>query len=118
MPSKDKHLSSYSENRKILNTTLNIDTCDHYNWIITISFYAALHLVERKLSDYNLHTPSHNLRGKEVHRFSDFRRIRVEYAMLHDRSIAARYNCVNLGEAKAREMLHILEVIENELLAT
>lgn len=75
MPSIEEHKRKYDENRRLLDTNLNIKYCDFYNWIVTVSFYAALHLVEAKLAEHGIDSKDHFARSSNVERFNQFKSI-------------------------------------------
>ena len=115
MPSLEQHNSKYTQNKELLDNELNIASCTNYDWIITVSFYAALHMIEGELAKTNIHTQTHTDRSVMVGRNRSFIRIRNQYKMLHDRSIAARYGASILSKAKAQQSLQLLADIENEI---
>lgn len=110
-----KHKRKYLENKSILENEMNVEKSEHYNWIATIAFYAALHLVEGELSKDKLHSKTHSDRGNVVERYAAFRNIRTQYKNLHDRSIIARYEGSNISKKKAEQALEWLKDIEDEI---
>lgn len=115
MPSVEQHKKKYEENKEVLDNELNIDKCKRYDWIATIAFYSAVHLVEAKLAENDVHTTDHTARKGAVDRFGTFREIRNEYKALYDRSRVARYDAYCLNEKKARQALGFLKKIEDEI---
>ncbi len=115
MPSTEEHIKKYNENRELLDTNLNIENCNFYNWIVTVSFYAALHLVEAKLAENGIDSPDHFARGNNVERFSQFRDIRNQYKVLYDRSRIARYDGTFMDKKKGEFALKCLGIIEDKL---
>lgn len=116
----DVRMLQYKKNKMALQS-LQESKFEHYDWIVTITFYAALHLVHSKL--VNLLTSeearkiiNHDSRndyvckqkklGKEVARL---------YKALYNSSRSARYNCTSVSEESANEAKRNLEVLENEL---
>lgn len=116
MAAEAKHKDKYLENKSILENEMNVETSSHYNWIATIAFYAALHLVESELAKNGIHSKTHSDRGNVVERYAAFRNIRNQYKNLHDRSIVARYEGSNINKAKAEQALRWLKDIENEIM--
>ena len=116
MPTLEQHKSKYSQNRALLDNELNILSCINYDWIITVSFYSALHLVEGELAKSNIHMKTHTDRAVMVGRNRAFDKIRSKYKMLHDRSIAARYGASSSKKGKALQSLQLLADIENEII--
>lgn len=115
MPTTEEHIKKYNENRKLLDTNLNIENCEFYNWIVTVSFYAALHLVEAKLAEDNIDSTDHFARNNNVERFSKFKNIRNEYKTLYDKSRVARYDGSFISQKKGQFALKCLEKVEKEL---
>ena len=115
MPSELQHKEKYAENRKLLDNELNIENEKYYNWISTVAFYAAMHLIEGKLANDDIHNKTHLDRGNVVERYSYFRNIRTQYKTLHDRSIVARYGKSSVNKKKAEQALKCLEEIEKEI---
>ena len=50
MPSAQEHRKKYQDNKEVLNSVFDYNNRLHCNWIVTISFYIALHIIEAKLS--------------------------------------------------------------------
>lgn len=115
MPNELQHKDKYVENRKLLDNELNIENAQYYNWIATVAFYAAMHLVEGELAKSDIHNKTHLDRGNVVEKFSCFRNIRGQYKTLHDRSIIARYGKMSINKAKAEQALKCLNDIEKEI---
>ncbi len=71
-----------------------------YDWVVTTLFYAALHLIESKLAEQDLHCSSHYQRRKAVH--NCLPSISDHYQDLYHASRSARYNCETIdGEDAA-----------------
>lgn len=112
----NEHIKKYEENRKLLDNELNINICNCYNWIVTIAFYAAMHLVESSLAVNNIHNKTHISRNNMIDRMSEFREIRAQYKFLHDRSVIARYEAANMNKQKAEMALTLLNQIESKMI--
>lgn len=115
MPSTEEHIKKYNENKKLLETNLNIKKCNFYNWIVTVSFYAALHLVEAKLAEKGFDSRDHLGRNNNIARFNQFKAIRNEYKILYDKSRIARYDGTFMNEKKGLFALRCLAKIEQTL---
>lgn len=115
LPKYDEHIRKYNDNKNLLNTKLNISNGEFYNWIVTVSFYAAMHLVESELAKYNFDSYDHKARGNNIDRFNQFKPIRNKYKILYDRSRVARYDATFMNEEKARFVLKCLNDIEEQL---
>lgn len=44
-----QHIDQYRSNKRFIDYLIK-DNCKHYDWITTIPFYAALHLVDKCLA--------------------------------------------------------------------
>ena len=115
MPSTEEHKRKYDENRRLLDTNLNIEDCDFYNWIVTVSFYAALHLVEAKLAEYGIDSKDHFARCNNVERFSQFKNNRSQYKTQYDKSRIERYDGAFMNRKKGEFALKCLSEIEKQL---
>lgn len=115
MPEKADHMRKYEENKKLLDTKLSIESKEFYNWIVIVSFYAAMHLVEARLAEDGFHSSDHTTRGNNVERFNYLKPIRAEYKTLYDRSRVARYDAAFMNEGKTKLALQCLEKIKQEL---
>ena len=116
MPSIEEHKRKYEENRRLLDTNLNIECCDFYNWIVTVSFYAALHLVEARLAEEGVDSKDHFARNNNVERFRYFKNIRNQYKTLYDKSRIARYDGSFMNKKKGEFALKCLKEIEEQLI--
>ena len=115
MPTLDQHKNKYEHSRMLLDNELSIDSCTNYDWIVTVAFYVAMHLLEGEMSKSGIHTRTHVDRDVMVARNRAFIKIRSKYKMLHDRSIVARYGAQCLDKKKAEQALQLLADIEKEI---
>lgn len=116
MPTENEHRKKYQDNKELLDNELSLSNSTRYNWILTVAFYSALHLVEARLASYGFHGPNHAARDNMVYQYSDFKNIRAKYKDLHTKSIIARYSAEDISKEKAKTALRYLEDIEKELL--
>lgn len=115
MPSVSQHKMKYLENKQLLDNEMNIKSNTHYNWVTTIAFYAAVHLVEGELAKNDVHTTTHVSRDGFIEKYSAFRNIRNQYKFLHDKSVIARYTELNINQKKAEQAIRYLNDIEKEI---
>ena len=117
MPSAEKHERQYKANKELLmSPVFNADTTKYRDWLITISFYCALHLVEKKLYELlGMDTKEHKVRNKLIIRASCFTNIATQYSLLYNESLRARYKCHSFSEEDVYLVLSSLKDIENEL---
>lgn len=95
------------------NYALTLERCllDHYHdWVITVCFYSALHLIDVELARHNEHPRLHTQREPLVKRLLDpqYPGIFDAFYNLSEQSQKARYYCIPVGAldaAKARAYL-------------
>lgn len=122
MPTADEHLMKYNVNKRLLNTDeMNLEkNSKHFEWIITVAFYSALHLVEREIysnkSIFENDTSSHKERSQIISRYDRFRKIRVIYKSLADSCWKARYEAGRMERKDAETAIKNLKKIEDDLL--
>ena len=61
----------------------------HADWIVTLSFYKALHAVDSYLATLEIHPKGHVMRNRSVRRYIED--IFPQYSALYDASREARY---------------------------
>lgn len=122
MPSTDQHMKKYLDNKELLNASeLNIETTKHYDWVVTIAFYSAVHIIEGEIfqnsSILGEHTKNHKKRAEIVGAHERFKNIRAKYNQLQTRCWVARYEAHRTSKDQAKRMLEYLRDIEEELLS-
>lgn len=103
-------------------------SCTAYDWIVTMAFYSALHLVDAHLQIVGKKVAYHAM-GKKGKRDSHEIRnnlvirekqlgdaIAAAYNALFRESIKARYECVPFSSKRVRDALEYLNIIEKNLL--
>jgi hypothetical protein len=115
MPTPKEHIEQYRKNKNTLNKIMAMDK-PPYDWVVTIAFYTAIHLVERFIVEHR-HKPSinHEDRMNWVTKIDILKPIRAYYTSLSTSSWQSRYLCVPFDEKKANASLRQLEQIENVL---
>lgn len=121
MPNGEEHLEKYRVNKRLLESSdMNIDSTDHFEWVIIVAFYSALHLIEREininkkiLSDG---TKNHKQRSFIIASSTRFINIRSAYNNLFNSCWKARYEAGRSSRREAKKMLEYLSEIEKELL--
>lgn len=86
MPTADEHQRQADHNERFL---LGIDEDEFCDWLATVAFYAALHLVEKLRAFENEHSLNHADRRQFVR--ARHPQIFVPYRQLHDTSRRMRY---------------------------
>ncbi|MFD0716592.1 hypothetical protein [Paenibacillus sp. GCM10027626] len=112
MPSVEAHDQKYSSNMGVAENLYGIQN-PPYDWIVTVYFYAALHLVEKKLAPLGVHAADHRERNEKVRKL--FRKISVYYESLYLESQNARYDCIEITPGKANLAKNHLEKIREYL---
>lgn len=109
-----KHYTKFSANKNLISELQKMSNPSN-DWITTIAFYSALHLVDGKIVKSLGETSKpmdHVSRNKLVGTFS---KIRKEYQALYMLSRKARYVCGTLNDAQKQESLNYLSHIEKNV---
>lgn len=72
-------------------TALSAHGGDEACWAPTVLFYLAVHLVDARRADDNLHTASHDIRWNDARRYGSDPRASANYKRLWDLSMDWRY---------------------------
>lgn len=118
MPSDRLHSRQAEHNRKVMATLDGqLSACE--DWLTTMAFYTALHLIEARLACRGRHLFTHLDRDDWVARDGDFRgTVSYCYFELKNQSERARYKCVPITRDEwLREIRPALENLERALLA-
>ncbi len=116
MPNNSSHLAQYQKNKELLSVEeMAIDTTRHLDWVITIVFYCAVHLVESELAKKPFCSNDHRERLEEIKKTSTLQPILNEYHTLFHASKKVRYLCFNYVKKDARRFYSLLEKIANHL---
>ncbi|AXO94323.1 MULTISPECIES: hypothetical protein [Bacillus cereus group] len=112
IPSVAGHTDQYNKNKNFLNHLSTSKEPEH-NWIITVAFYTALHLVEKELKNKGLSATNHvnrnTLIGKQL------KNIRKEYINLYRKSRESRYDCFIFKQVDSDWAINQLNIIESKL---
>lgn len=115
VPTVSEHRMKYLENKGIVENVLDIKNKNHCNWIATISFYAALHIVDMQLAVDSVHSRSHHEREEELNtnpRITKY--VMMRYKQMCTVSRTARYEASSISPAVANQMVTYLHQIEKE----
>jgi len=99
MPTRDEHLDKARHNQRFYES-LDINTTDFLDWVITGLFYCALHYIDAYLAINSIHPKRHFGSGQRidcVDRMKEIREIRSHYRALYDDSRDARYGFYPAG---------------------
>ncbi len=116
MPKSSEHRNKYEENKYIIDTVLDEHDKRQCNWMSTVCFYAALHIVEMQLALDGVHSKNHIERETNM---MDSKRITpyilMRYKQMYTNSILARYEAQSIAPTIAHQMKTYLAQIENKL---
>ena len=120
MPTAKEHRKKYQDNKELLNTLLDIKIDSHRNWIVTMSFYTALHIIEAKLhKELGIHSHDHKERARLIDETGLFsNKVRQKYKQLETYSKNARYEKDDIRLAVAEQMKRFVVEIEAEVFPT
>lgn len=118
MPSADKHFEQYNHNKSLLNSSLfDPNHTSFRDWVITIVFYCAVHLIERELASNSLHSGKHSVRSNAIARFQRLRQINPHYNTIYNQSRRARYECCQFSKDDISSLVRLLHEIEQKLVS-
>lgn len=113
MPDTSRHLDQYNHNKKFLTSTeLDKDSSTFPDWVITVAFYSAVHLIEKELANIPFHSPNHKNRDEVIVKIPKLKQIATQYATLEMQSKKARYECIVLKNKHASDAIELLKEIE------
>jgi hypothetical protein len=118
MSTKANHIKQYYENKKLLSEPIFQPSATEYgDWIVTIAFYCAVHLIEKALaqSPGRLHSPHHFGRFENIRKVRTLNKVAADYQTLYIQSIRSRYKCHNFGADDIMGVLDCLTAIEAEI---
>lgn len=118
MPSSEQHKDKYLENKEVLEV-LDIKNKNHCDWITTICFYSALHIIDMKLAISGKHPRTHTEREKILQNSQEISiKTKQKYKQMSSNSRVARYEKGKISQTITDQMLRYLRDIENELFPT
>jgi hypothetical protein len=118
MPETHEHLQQAQHNQALIQ---QLSGTPYQDWVVTVAFYTAAHLIEAWLATKNLHPLGHVVRlqyirdwwGREPALQSVFR----PYRELQTQSEKARYQCLPFSENDVRNLiLPLVTEVESEIL--
>jgi hypothetical protein len=116
IPGPDLRLNQYRVN-KISFSAVNGLTKRPNDWAVTITFYAALHLIEKYLTiKYGKHKRKHEDRKRLVVEEEVFgEEVADAYLALFNDCITARYHCIPITDKQVTDAVKYLNIIEDRL---
>jgi hypothetical protein len=116
MPDATAHLRQAHRNRDLIELLEPANT-EYLDWVVTVCFYAAVHLVESWFASKNLHFEAHTQRDDWLGKVKEMRRVVwPRYKELEFYSRQARYQCVAFDrDFVQKRLLVFLDEIEREI---
>jgi hypothetical protein len=117
MPTEQIHLAQASHNKDLI-VYLTAANPGFPDWVITVAFYSAIHLLEAFLAkQLGYHSKSHVTRDSALSKFSQLKPIYVDYSELKNTCWASRYNTLysKWTAPQIQDVLTCLQNIEHHL---
>lgn len=114
MPSTIQHLRQVDHNKQLLQT-FDVNSTEYLDWVVTIAFYTAVHLIEAYFADVRpqIHNTDHQKRQDAMRRVAEFKSIYNLYRELEEWSRNTRYKCYQpKSEFVKNQVLSYLSDIE------
>jgi len=121
MSLSQSHIIKYKHNKEFISFGISNHDNEHfYDWIITVEFYALIHLIEGVIQSIEPSSVinNHNQRLSYMYKYPkvfDFHKVINKYNALSDMSRTARYKTDTTGLDQCKEADILLEDIEQEL---
>ncbi|SHK16167.1 hypothetical protein [Paramaledivibacter caminithermalis] len=114
MPKDIEHFKKYESNKRLLKSNIfKIEETPYLDWFITITFYGALHLVEKKLHELTgKDSRNHQERKINILKTRQLLPISAQYQTLYNQSMRARYDCCEFTIGDAKKAIELLNEIE------
>ncbi len=121
MPDQAKHAFQALHNEQLLSEPVfELSKTEYADWVITICFYCAVHLIDAKLAQQHriIDIPNHDERRAHVHEYFSTKNDIVKlYETLDSESRRARYHCKGIDLKRARDAVDLLNKLKKELSA-
>jgi len=115
LPTAHDHKNQFERNKSSISAVGTLQDPPN-DWIITMAFYAAVHLIEGVLVEkLEKGSGDHKTRRRLMGSVSQLRPIGPKYATLEDYSHKSRYKCKTFQEDDVTKILGFLNDIEQHL---
>jgi hypothetical protein len=117
VPKTAEHLARSRQNLRFAES-FDLETTEYLDWVVTVYFYAAMHLVDAILyfRDH-FDPPYHEIRRDCVRTKSYLRAINHQYKELKDRSEDARYRLIPFTKIQVeKDVIPLYRTIEAHIL--
>lgn len=90
MPSEQDHLGLANHNQETIDYLCQGG--DRFpDWVTTVAFYRAIHLIDAMFAHQDIHPPDHKTRGEYLKRDNRYKAVYSHYSALREASGIARY---------------------------
>jgi len=118
MPDLIAHQHQVEHNQAVI-TFLKQAGTDHLDWIVTIMFYTAMHLVDQVLyKRHQLNPRNHHQRHAAIANDAALALVYADYRELEHQSRQSRYECVLFSESEVDRLAARLVRVEQTVSAT
>ncbi|MEC0089395.1 HEPN domain-containing protein [Paenibacillus macquariensis] len=115
MATAQQHKRQFEKNKATIAVVNQLDSPPN-DWLITMAFYAAVHLIEGVIVDKTSKgTKDHKTRRVAMTRISTLRPVGALYSTLEDYSHRSRYQCKSFNKEDVSKILEFLDRIEKQL---
>ena len=114
MPGINDHLDQVKHNQRSLRLLRWLSSF-FADWLVTVQFYTALHLVDAYLATKNIHPTYHRLRGQYLFDDRQLQMVYREYQDLENLSRTARYDVHPPTRQNLKDCASSLAVIQHHL---
>jgi len=117
MPTQQKHEEQVMRNKQILALDdFDSSSTQFGDWVVTIAFYTAVHLIERELAKIPYDSKHHDDREASMWACGGkLKKIFHDYKTLKAASLRTRYHCCLFSAQDTKIYLNCLDTIENTL---
>lgn len=116
IPTPQMRLRQYNLNKNTLQALTSIQPSQPNDWVVTVSFYSALHIVEKNLISKGKKTIKHEDRNRMVIKDQEFGiDVADAYRALYNESKSSGYDCIPFSKKRADDALVYLKEIESIL---
>ena len=112
MSAAQDHRAQAQHNKGLI-AVLGMESSAYPDWVVTVAFYVAVHLVEAYFDrKYSVHSPSHTERSRDFTSMVELKPIYGDYSDLYNLSLKSRYRC-KLSTWTVPEVQRVLGLLTN-----
>jgi len=110
-----QHKRQFEKNKATIAVVKQLDSPPN-DWLITMAFYAAVHLIEGVIVDKTSQgTKDHKTRRVAMNMISTLKPVNALYSTLEEYSHRSRYQCKSFNKEEVSKILGYLDRIEKQL---